>query len=302
MANSVESGQFREIWARSFNGLRLYAREYGPVDHGRFPLVCLPGITRTCIDFHALALGIANDPARPRQVVAIDYRGRGRSDWDPDWTNYDPRVEATDLVTILMEAKITRAHIIGTSRGGAIAMGLGAFQPALLQSVILNDIGPTIEIDGLRRIAAYIGAMPQPKDFLDAIDILKHAMGEHFPALSDTDWLELAHGTWRDEQGELTPVYDPALMNTLAALTKDKLLDISLPPLWAYFDTLRDIPVMAIRGELSDLLTPDTLEKMQEHHPGLVTLTIPGQGHAPLLSNSTVIASIAAFLEKADTR
>src|SRR3954469_1440083 len=146
------SSSYRDLFVSAADGLRLYARDYGPDAGGALPVVCLSGLARSSEDFHDLARALSSDEARPRRVLSLDYRGRGRSEWDRDWRNYDVRVELDDTLQILTAAGVEEAVFVGTSRGGLIAMGLSAVRPALLRGVVLNDVGPVIESGGLVRI------------------------------------------------------------------------------------------------------------------------------------------------------
>lgn len=289
---------FASVYTSAPDGLRLHARDYGSRLADRLPVVCLPGLTRNASDFHPLALALSTRPDRPRRVVAIDYRGRGLSDRDPDWKNYDTRIEGQDVIAQLVALGIAEAVFVGTSRGGLITMGLSAARPALVGGVVLNDIGPVIEAQGLLRIRSYVGKLPSPRDWTEAADMLKQVSGSQSPGLTNEDWLAMAKGTWREEPGGLVPTYDPALMKPLAELD----LEAPIPPLWPLFEGLKDVPVLAIRGETSDLLSRETLAAMAERHPGLETFEVPGQGHAPLLRDPPTIERIARFVERVGER
>jgi pimeloyl-ACP methyl ester carboxylesterase len=275
------------------DGLRLHMRDYGDRMSALTPVVCLPGLTRPAGDFHALALELAN---QGRRVLAIDYRGRGLSDWDKDWTRYDIYVESADIQAMLIAAGIARAIIVGTSRGGLHAMALSAMKPILIKAAVLNDIGPIIENAGLVRIRGYVGKLPQPASYPQAVDMLKHLFGGQFTNVAEEDWETYARLTFPETDGKLTPCYDPALLKTLESLD----LEAPLPVLWPQFDGLRDVPVMAIRGGNSDLLSVATHEAMVARRPGCEALTVPGQGHAPLLLDAPTIGAIARFVAEAD--
>src|ERR687898_1755817 len=147
---------FSDLFVSAFDGLRLYSRDYGPRFARALPVVCLPGLARTSADFHDLALALSQDGKRPRRVLALDYRGRGRSAYDRDWRNYDLKVELADVLGVLAAAGIEEAVFVGTSRGGLIAMALAAARPAAVRGAVLNDIGPVIEGRGLVRIRGYV--------------------------------------------------------------------------------------------------------------------------------------------------
>lgn len=282
---------FEDFHYTSQDGLRLHARVYGRTN-GALPVVCLPGLTRNARDFHELALFMSRDPARPRPVVVFDYRGRGGSAWTPDWKTYDPLVETGDVLAGLAALDIAQAAFIGTSRGGLIIMILAAMRPALLRAAVLNDVGPRIEAEGLAQIRAYLTRMPKPADWSDAAAIVKAASNEAFTALTDADWQRMTHAIYTEKGGRPVPDFDPALIKTVATVD----LSQPLPELWPQFEGLREIPVLAIRGANSRLLSAATLDEMALRHPRFTSIIVDGQGHAPLLETGDLPAKIAAFL------
>jgi pimeloyl-ACP methyl ester carboxylesterase len=293
---TVDGEGWRSVFVRAQDGLKLHAREYGYRASERLPVVCLPGLSRNAIDFHPLALALSRHAQRPRRVVAIDYRGRGLSDWDPTWSNYDVRVEVGDIAAMLDALGVPEAVFVGTSRGGLCTMGLSALRPGAIRGAVLNDVGPVIEAKGLLRIRATVGKLPPPRSLEEAAEMMRHVSDARFPALTAEDWLALAEGSWRpapeDKPGPMRPTYDPNLMKPLASLD----LEAPLPPLWPLFEGLKPMPVLAIRGGNSDLLSPETLEAMAKAHRRLENLTVPGQGHAPLLRDAPTIERIARFV------
>ena len=280
------------------DGLRLHLAEYGERTAPGLPVVCLPGLARTSVDFVELAAALADDPDRPRRVLALDYRGRGLSDHDRDPANYAIPVELGDVLAVLTARAVERAVLVGTSRGGLIAMALGAVRPAILAGVVLNDIGPVIEPQGLMRIKGYVGKLPQPRNLADGADMLRRLFGGQFPKLGDADWLSWARKTWREHDGRLVATYDPRLSRALAAIDPEH----PLPPMWEQFDALACIPVMVIRGANSDLLSMATLEAMKARRNDMTVLEIPDQGHAPLLAEPDTIARITAFVRDCEDR
>jgi len=288
-----ESG-FRSVFYSAQDGLRLHARIYGDANPG-LPVVCLPGLTRNARDFHALATQLSTEARVPRKVIAFDYRGRGLSDYDPDWQRYEVSVEAADIVTGLAVLGVEHAAFIGTSRGGLIVMALAASRPALLKAVVLNDVGPVIEGDGLAQIRAYLQRAPKPSALAQAVEIQKAIHADAFPALGEDDWHRFAKALYKDENGRLRADFDPKLLKPLKAID----LDRPLPALWPLFEGLGGIPVLAIRGENSRLLSARTLEEMASRHPRMERIVVSGQGHAPLLETGTLPRQIATFIDRA---
>lgn len=278
------------------DGLRLHALSYGQRSSPKTPVVCLPGLARTVADFEALALALTHDGAHPRRIIALDYRGRGRSDYDRNPENYSLPVELADVLAVVTALDAMPAIYIGTSRGGILAMLLAAVRPTAIAGVVLNDIGPVIEPQGLMRIKGYVGKLPQPRNFEDGAEILRRLFHGQFPKLGHDDWLASARRAFKEENGRMVPTYDIKLVKTLEAINPDS----PIPPLWKQFDALAHVPVMAIRGANSDILSPATIDAMRTRHAGLETLEVADQGHAPLLAEADTIARIADFIGRCD--
>ncbi|KUM24220.1 hydrolase [Mesorhizobium loti] len=292
----MASEGFSEFYNAAPDGLKLHARIYGEANTGVWPVVCLPGLTRNARDFHELALYLSGNAKAPRKIIAFDYRGRGQSDHDPEIGHYNVGVEAGDVLVGLSELGIEEAAFIGTSRGGLIIHVLGALKPAVLKAIVLNDIGPVIEAQGLAHIRSYLDRSPEPKTFAEALEAQRRVHGADFPALADTDWARMVTAICRDTDAGLVPDFDPALVETLAGVDLTK----PLPDLWPQFDALVAMPMLVIRGGNSKLLSAATLEEMQKRHPGMEAITVVGQGHAPFLETGTLPGEIAAFLDRAE--
>ncbi|MBN9021475.1 MAG: alpha/beta hydrolase [Rhizobiales bacterium] len=292
MGDQAATDRFYE----SADGLDLRVADYGDPLSPWLPVVCLPGLSRNARDFDALARRLSRDPARPRRVLAFDLRGRGLSASDPDETHYTPIVEMQDVLDGMAALGVPRAVVVGTSRGGLIAMLMGVARPAVLAGVVLNDIGPSIEARGLARLKTYVGRMPAPNDWDDAVVLLRRLHGRQFEALSEADWRAFAWMTWRDVDGMPAGDYDPALARTFDGVE----FDHPVPTLWSEFATLKHLPVMAIRGENSDILSLATLERMAAEHPGLVRIDVAGEGHPPLLTRPALLDRIAGFIADAE--
>jgi pimeloyl-ACP methyl ester carboxylesterase len=285
---------FSDFFYSAPDGLKLHARVYGE-DVSGLPVVCLPGLTRNARDFHALAMLLSQDRQHPRKVVAFDYRGRGQSAYDPDWKNYDLLIEAGDILAGLVALGIEHAAFIGTSRGGLIIHVLAAMRPAMLKAAVLNDIGPVLESAGLSHIRGYLENPPRPKSFADALAIQQALHGQNFTALNDNDWERFIHAIYRDENGVPVLDFDPALVNVMT-----QRIETPIPEMWPQFEGLSVLPLLVIRGANSMQLSAATLDEMARRHPDCETVTVDGQGHAPLLETGDLPAIIAAFLDRAE--
>jgi pimeloyl-ACP methyl ester carboxylesterase len=277
---------YRECFYRSQDDLRLYYRDYGEPVADKPALLCLTGLTRNSRDFDHLARRHAGE----RRVICPDYRGRGRSQYDPNWRNYRPETHLQDIRHLLAATNTHKVVAVGTSFGGILSMALGVLEPTVLAGVILNDVGPEVVSGGLDRILDYIGRDRPEPDWPKAVASMKRL----FPALSletEEDWRTMAEGTFRrGEDGLLHFDWDVALARPLME-TRDK-----LPDLWPLYRSLRPFPVLAVRGGVSDVLSAACLERMAIEKPDLRHLTVPGVGHPPTLDEAVCRDAITSFL------
>ncbi|HEY6382199.1 MAG TPA: alpha/beta hydrolase [Pseudolabrys sp.] len=277
------------------DGLKLHVRSYGRRSAEATPVVCLPGLARTAADFEPLASALSHDPGS-RRIIALDYRGRGLSSYDRNPANYSLPVELADVIAVVTALDAVPAIFVGTSRGGLLSMLLAAVRPTAIAGVVLNDIGPVIEPQGLMRIKSYVGKLPQPRTFDEGAEILRRLFGAQFPRLGPDDWLANAHRTFKEQNGRLVTTYDVKLATTMNGVDGGR----PVPTLWKEFDALSAKPLMVIRGANSDLLTAATVEAMRARRATLETLEVPDQGHAPLLTDADTIARIAEFVARCD--
>jgi pimeloyl-ACP methyl ester carboxylesterase len=279
---------YREGTVSSQDGLALYFRDYGDRLAARTPVLCLAGLTRNSADFDELAERLS----RERRVLCPDYRGRGRSAYDPDWRHYDPYVYISDIVHLLAATDVARAVIVGTSMGGLLAMGLAVLRPTLVAGVVLNDIGPDVASPGLARILQYVGVDYPQSDWDAAISFLKELMPNLAPAADDAWWRKHAEATYREgPDGRLHFDWDINLAKPLARQRE------VMPNLWTLYRGLKPVPALAFRGALSDVLSEDVFRRMALEKPDLVCVTVPETGHTPSLSEPQATAALDAFLE-----
>lgn len=253
-------------------------------DSGRgLPLLCLAGLTRNRSDFNYV------QPHLDVRMIRLDYRGRGASDWNGA-ASYTVLQEAQDVLALLDHLNLPQVAVLGTSRGGLIAMLLAHMAKDRLLGLCLNDIGPKIERAGLQRIAGYIGRVPTVPDRAAYAKILAAAS----PAFTDVPaarWLaEAAHLTQITPDG-LRLTYDPALRDSFMAGLNAPDVD-----LWPLFDACHGLPLALIRGANSDLLSLETVETMRKHRPDLIFSNIPGRGHVPFLDEPESLQVLHQFL------
>lgn len=293
------SDGYRPLRFRAQDDVEIFARDYGDPDSPGIPALCLSGLTRNSKDFRDLAPHLADGG---RRVLAMDYRGRGQSGSDPDWHNYIPPTYVADALQLLTVAGLHKVAVIGTSLGGLVAMGMAAAQPAALAGVVLNDIGPEIAASGGARIAGYVGREVRLPDLAAGAQQLKETYAGAYPDLDEAAWLWLAEGTFRPAPGggfELD--YDLKLGDAVRASMQGGPLN-----LWPLFDALSHVPVLAIRGALSDVFSADCLERMKSRRAekglGLETVVLQNRGHVPFLNEPEALAAIDAFFARLDAQ
>lgn len=274
---------------RSRDGLKLHYRDY-PGDPNKVPVLCLHGLTRNCRDFEALALRIAPG----RRVITPDFRGRGRSQYDSMWMNYHPITYVDDMWALLREARIDRVIAIGTSLGGLVTMLMAALRAPTFAGVVLNDIGPEVDPVGAARIRGYAGRFPPPRSWDEAVEQMKVAFGAALPDFTAAQWRDFVRLSYaEDNTGSPRLEADPRIGDAIRA--------IQPPPgatqgMWMAFGALRDTPTLALRGELSDLLSVQTFDRMQREHPKLQRVRISNRGHVPQLDEPQSLAALDPFL------
>jgi pimeloyl-ACP methyl ester carboxylesterase len=283
---------YTEISFTSDDGLRLYARDYaasaGPA---RLPVICIHGLTRNSADFDELAPLLA---ALSRRVLAVDVRGRGHSQRDPNHENYTPAVYAGDVAKLMSDLGIARAVFVGTSMGGLITMTLAAQHIELVAAAIINDIGPVLSEKGLARIAGYAGKTASLASWEDAAGYVKDINLCAFPDNLDEEWGKWARRAFeQDAEGRLCPRYDP---NIAIAMQTGKLRTTSLAGRMAFRRLARKRPVLLVRGELSDLLEVRQADWMRRAATNMEYVEVPKVGHAPMLTEPAALEAIVAFL------
>ena len=282
---------FDDLFYPSADGrLTLYARLYageGP------PLLLMHGLTRNSADFEGLARHLAG---RYRLIVP-DQRGRGRSQYDENPEKYVPASYCADMMALIDQLGLDRPVLVGTSMGGLMAMVMGSLAPHRFRAIVINDIGPEVSKSGLARIASYVGTDSAVDGWPEAAAYCRAVNGQAFPKYDEEDWLFAARRTFTEaDGGKLRLAYDRAIADGFKS--EDPSADP--PDLWPMWDALAPLPVLAIRGEISDIFSPQTMKRMHERHPGMQMVTVPEVGHAPMLDEPEALAAIDFFLGRLD--
>jgi pimeloyl-ACP methyl ester carboxylesterase len=279
-----------EYWFEGQDGLRLFSRVYAGPGADAPVALCLHGLMRNGRDFEDLAPHLA---ARYR-VVVPDVRGRGLSARDPNFNNYQIPTYVGDLLPLFGGLGIKRASVVGTSMGGLMAMVLAVTQPQLVASIVLNDVGAEVDLQGLERIRGYAGKSAPVHSWVQAVAQVRDIYGSAWPGLSDERWERIARLSYRaNAQGEPEADADPLIAEPLRD-TK-----AAAPNLWPLWGALAKVPILVIRGAHSDILNAATLARMQQVKPDLKVLEVANRGHAPMLDEPECLAAIDEFLAAA---
>lgn len=275
---------------RSFSardGLRLSALEWpGPEGGGRLPLLCLPGISRTVLDFTA----IGERYAGTRRVVALDYAGHGDSERAADPSRYRVEVALRDLLDAMAALHLHRAVVLGTSFGGILAMSLGVLRPGCLAAVAINDIGPNLEPRGLGSVREVIGRDPGFAGIEEASAFLQRTLPPI--AFDEAGWREVAESTYaRGADGLLHPRWDIRVVDAMRTENPGG------TDLWPLFRALGHVPLLLFWGQESDLLSASTVARMRRERPDMAVAGLPGVGHAPRLVEPLAVAALDRILE-----
>ena len=284
---------YDDLYWSSNDGLRLHARDHAPAagQSPRGTVVCVPGLTRNAADFDALATTLT---AVGWRVLAVDLRGRAGSARAPDPTSYNPRTYADDMVALLRSQNIAKAVFIGTSLGVLVTITLASRAPELIAAAVLNDAGPKVPREALARIGKYAGKPLPPMDLEQATAYAESIGKASFPRFTAEDWRAMASHSFRQrDDGLLELDYDPAIIRT----TRPWVLWLLRPVLWRAVRGLTSrVPVLVVRGALSDILPADVAQQMAATSPNVSLVVVPDVGHAPTLSEPEARDAILALL------
>ena len=269
--------------------VRLNYYDWGPRMHPK-RVVCVHGLTRQGRDFDEVAKGLS----KQRRIVCPDLVGRGRSGWLTDKKLYNLDTYVAHMSGLLDHLGFEGIDWVGTSLGGLIGMQLASERPELIRRLVLNDIGPQLELEGIRGISTYVGQDPRFKRLGEVADYLKKVHAD-FGELTDAQWSEMTtHSVMRHPEGGYGLHYDPAI-----GLPFRKPPEKAPPPNWEVWERIQ-CPVLLLRGEKSRLLSPATAERMAKTGPKAEVVEIKGVGHAPALMSEDQVALVRDFITAGD--
>lgn len=284
----------KEHYIAAADGVKTFVLELPPIGTETGPpVVCLHGLSRNHRDFEDIFEFLQSNG---RRVFAFDIRGRGKSDWDKIAANYNPLTYFQDVSTACAQLGIAKAVFIGTSMGGIISMLLGAYNPQLVAGIVLNDVGPEVAPEGIERIKSYIGEAARFNNWNEAAEAIKQIAVYAFPKRAEDNdfWLSFANKTCVEKDGAIFFNYDPAIKQGLS----DQDEKTAAPTLWPQFEMLKNIDIAIVRGENSDILTREIVQKMIAIKPDLQVFEVPNVGHAPILDEKESLEAISFMLKK----
>lgn len=268
--------------------LRLHYRDYAGGADGRPPILCLPGLTRNVRDYEGLAERLAPD----WRLIAVNFRGRGESGYSKNPASYTPLIYALDVQALIRELGLTSFVSIGTSLGGLVTMAMAAAERDRIKGVVFNDVGPEVETGGIARIRSYVGRSGNWPTWLHAARALADVNRQVFPGYKIDDWLAMAKRLYRlSSGGRIVIDYDTRIAEPIRAAA-----DEPAPDLWPMIEPLKGVPALILRGELSDVLAPATVERMVAALPGAESVTVPRVGHTPTLDEPEAAAAVDRLL------
>ncbi|TCT04411.1 alpha/beta fold hydrolase [Paralcaligenes ureilyticus] len=286
---------------------RMAYWEWGDPDNDRV-LVCAHGLTRTGRDFDTLAARLSTH----YRVVCPDVVGRGQSDWLANPAGYVVPQYVADMLTLIARLQVSQVNWLGTSMGGLIGLALAGalamsaamrpdrggdgLDPKLslrLGKVILNDIGPRLDYDGLARIGDYVGEARQFDTFDQAVDYV-HSVSEGFGPHTRAQWGELTRQVFIRRGDHWIKRYDLAMAQPFALQTPE-VVRASEALLWGAYESIHT-PMLLIRGALSDLFAVDVAQEMLARNSHARLVEIPGVGHAPTFFSDDQIDLVETFL------
>ena len=269
---------------------RMVYREWGKRDNPHV-LVCVHGLARNGRDFDDLARALSSS----FRVICPDVAGRGRSDWLRDPADYGIAHYVADMMVLVARLDVERIAWLGTSMGGLIGMALASLDNTPIARLLLNDVGPVISPESIRRIGDYIGRAPKFESIDDAEKYIRRVSAP-FGRLSDAQWRHLTESSVRSAvDGRLEMNYDPAIAESFRRSTSTGAID-----LWPIYDRIR-CPVLVVRGAESDLLAAETVKEMTLRGPHSQCVEIAGVGHAPMFMDEVQISLVRDFFLTPDT-
>ncbi|SDQ16487.1 alpha/beta hydrolase [Pseudovibrio sp. Tun.PSC04-5.I4] len=288
--SKYDSGNYENQWFETSDGIKLNYRVYGKGKADSPAIIAVPGLTRCARDIDAMAslLGLTH------RIYAINLRGRDLSGYDPNYSNYNTLVYIRDIYEFWKHTGEKPVVLLGSSLGALLAMLMVEDHPDMLAGTVLNDLGATIEMAGMSRIFGYAGHLSDEEELSDVVKTVKSHVCNQFVDLPEEKWERMALSMYGRKNGKWHHRYDDNLGKALAE-------NVEAPrDLWIAHKCAADLnlPVLSIRGELSDVTSPVTIQAMKEMAPNMQSVEVPKRGHCPILDEPRSLDAICRFMEQ----
>ncbi len=292
--HKYDSGAYENKWFETFDGIKLNYRVYGTHAAHTPAIIAVPGLTRCVRDLDPMAAQVC----KSYKIYALNLRGRDLSEFDPDYSNYNTNVYIEDIYEFWKFIGEEPVVLLGSSLGALLAMLMVEDHPDMLAGIVLNDLGATIEYAGISRIFSYAGRLPDGDELSAVINTLKAHLGSQFVDLPEEKWERMALSMYRVKDGKWHHRYDDNLRTALFENREP------IRNLWAIHQTAaeHELPILAIRGEHSDVTSPLTIRQMKAMAPTMQSVEVPDRGHCPLMDEPECIEALMGFMGQIETR
>jgi pimeloyl-ACP methyl ester carboxylesterase len=290
LANVIEP-RFGQVMCPSSAGFHPIAyTEWGDPDASRVA-ICVHGLTRQGRDFDPLAVALVQ---RGYRVVCPDLAGRGRSGWLGNPADYGLPQYASDMIMVIARTGAAEIDWVGTSLGGLTGIHFAAMSQAPIRRLVINDVGPFLPGEVLARFGIYLNRMPKSFANFHAAEAYFREVLAPYGRLGDAEWFHLTkHSIARDPDGRFRLLIDPEIGRPFRSMM---FFNVSM---WQQWDSIA-CPVMVLRGEYSDLLTPDVAQAMTQRGPRAKLVEFQECGHAPALMDHRQIGTVVHWLTQDD--
>ena len=278
----MKTGHYLSLNSRGLH--RLHYTEWGMPN--ACPLICVHGLSRNGRDFDTLATALSQEGY---WVICPDMAGRGHSDWLVNAKDYCLEQYLHDALALIARLGVEQVDWLGSSIGGLMGIALAGFASSPVKRLILNDIGPDIASAGIKHLQC---AAPNVFDF-NSLDLAERYFRQTLSGIGNLDT-----GQWRHlTKCSIKPTHTGGY--TLRCDPKIYAADLNTTDpqrLWQAWQQLR-CHTLTLRGELSDVLTPESLVKMQQQQRRCSVHEILGAGHTPFLADPESIDTIRQWLK-----
>lgn len=273
--------------ASSDGGHRMAYHAWGNPSNPKV-LICVHGLTRRGSDFKTLAQAMCKD----YYVVCPDVVGRGDSDRLQNPMMYAVPQYVADMASLVKQLGVSPVDWFGTSMGGLIGMVYASMPNSPIRRILINDVGPRIEPEAIKRLGSYVGqtfSFASRADALTRLNAICASFGEHTPE----EW-EIYNGPMLVQKNGMWEMHYDADISVPFDSVNPIMAKAGEMAMWHAFKQIH-IPILIVRGGNSDLLSAQTVAEMCKVNPYARSIEIPSVGHAPAFVKAEQIALAKEF-------